>query len=245
MTDTDNVVEIGELRLARIKNDYKRTREGCQHRNLEIDTVGETVICCDCKVQVSAYWALNMLRDFWENHAKAFNRKLAAVNEERDTVLHLVAAKRVEQVWRSRRDVPSCPHCQRGIYPEDNLGSARVSRKFEEGLRERERADALSKGLPVVQKLLPRKPPRKTSDIPPKPRSKVKPRPVWQNAPAWAVWLTCDLKGRWTWHLVEPFETGNEYMSGGMHEFAGTTAAPVDGAGIKEKRPKAEQEAPK
>jgi hypothetical protein len=240
MSDTKNVVEIGELRLARIEAGYIRQREGCQHHRLEMDEVGETVMCLDCNKQVSAYWALEKLRKFWGDHSKKYKRELEAVQEERGAVLHLTAAKKVEAAWRSKTTVPSCPHCRRGIFPHDNLGGATVQRRFEEGLRDRERADSIAQGLPHVAKLLPGKPPAKAKRVAPKPRSKVKPRPVWANAPAWAEWLTGDVKGRWAWHQIEPFEVSSEYHSGSMSEFAGTTLAPADGAGVKEKRPRAE-----
>lgn len=240
MSDTDNVVEIGELRLARVKNDYIRQREGCMHKRLEMDDVGEIVTCRDCKQQVSPYWALAALRDHWKDHASKVNRTLEQAQAERSTVLHLVAAKKVESAWRSKTTLPSCPHCRRGIAPHDNLGGATVARKFEEGLREREREDSIAQGLPHVVKLLPRKAVKRTTPATAKPRSKVKPRPLWVNAPAWAEWLSGDVKGRWTWHQIEPFEVSKEFQSGSMHEFAGTTLAPVDGVGIKEKRPRAE-----
>lgn len=241
MFDTENVVDIGELRLARVKADYKRQREGCQHNRLTMDDQGEIVTCKDCKAQVSAYWALGLISSHWRDREKQVKRELTAVQEERGAVLHLTAAKKVEAAWRSKTTLPSCPHCCRGISAHDNLGGATVARKFEEGLRERERADSIAQGLPMVAKLLPGKPkPRKPAAAAAKPRSKVKPRPVWVNAPAWAEWLTGDVKGRWTWHQIEPFEVSNEYQSGSMSEFAGTTLAPADGAGIKEKRPRAE-----
>lgn len=241
MSDTNNVVEIGELRLARIEANYARRHEGCQHHRLEMDEVGQIVMCLDCNKQVSAYWALEKLRGFWHDHSKKYKRELAAAQEERGAVLHLTAAKKVEAAWRSKTTVPSCPHCSRGIFPHDNLGGGTVARRFEEGLRERERADSLAKGLPSVAKLLPGKPtPKAKKPAATKPRSKVKPRPVWANAPAWAEWLTGDVKGRWTWHQIEPFEVASEYQSGSMNAFAGTTLAPADGVAIKEKRPRAE-----
>ncbi|WP_395601171.1 hypothetical protein AB4P95_30130 (plasmid) [Pseudomonas sp. A1437] len=241
MLDTNNVVEIGELRLARLEATYTRKREGCQHNSLEMDEIGQTVMCRDCNVQVSAYWALEKLRGFWQDHAKKYKRELAAAQEERGAVLHLTAAKKVEAAWRSKTTLPSCPHCRRGISPHDGLGGATVARKFEDGLRQREHADSVAQGLPMVAKLLPGKPkPKKPAAAAAKPRSKVKPRPVWANAPAWAEWLTCDVRGRWDWHQIEPFEVSSEYHSGSMCEFAGTTLAPADGVAIKEKRPRTE-----
>ncbi len=242
MSDTNNVVEIGELRLARIEASYTRRHEGCQHNRLEMDEVGQTVMCLDCNKQVSAYWALEKLRKFWGDDSKKYKRELAAVQEERGAVLHLTAAKKVEAAWRSKTTLPSCPHCRRGISPHDGLGSATVSRRFEDGLRERERADSIAQGG-AVSKLLPVKPTPKAKKTPANAaigRSRVKPRPAWVHAPAWAEWLTCDVRGRWDWHQIEPFEVSSEYHSGSMCEFAGTTLAPADGVAIKEKRPRAE-----
>ncbi|RUT30860.1 hypothetical protein WG29040_23260 [Pseudomonas sp. PAMC 29040] len=241
MPDTENVVEIGELRLARVKNDYKRKIEGCMHKRLEMDDVGGIVTCRDCKQNVSPYWALTALREHWKDHASKVNRTLELAQAERGTVLHLVAAKKVEKAWRHKTMVPTCPHCARGICPEDGLGGAMVERRFEAGLREREKDTSLAQGLKPLPKLAPRKI-AKAPPAAPKPRSKVKPRPVWANAPAWADWLTGDVKGRWTWHQIEPFAipVTHEYQSGAMSAFAGTTLAPVDSAGIKEKRPRTE-----
>lgn len=240
MSDTENVVEIGELRLARVKQGYMRMREGCQHKQVELDDTGEVVTCMACKVQVSAYWALSMLTTYWGDNMLKVKRAQEAAKEERGAVLHLTAAKKVEKAWRNRTMVPGCPHCNRGIFPEDGLGGSMIQRRFETGLRERERADSIAQGLPVVAKLLPSKTVKRTTPATAKPRSRVKPRPLWTNAPAWAEWLTCDVRGRWDWHQIEPFEVSSEYHSGSMCEFAGTTLALAEGAGIKEKRPRAE-----
>lgn len=242
MTDASNVVQIGDLLLARKKDDYMRQREGCKHVKLEMDDVGETVKCRDCGVYVSAYWALGMLRELWGDHAKKVKRELSAVQEERGALLHLTAAKLAETAWRSRTTVPTCPHCRRGVFAEDRFGSATVSKVFEQGLRVREQAESAEKGTPFVAKLAPGKP--KTPKAARKPRSKVKPAPKWENAPAWAQWLTQDAAGKWTWHVIEPFLNGkgDGFESGGQTAFAGTTAVPADGVCIKQKRPKIEPE---
>lgn len=237
MIDNDNVVQIGDLRLARIKDGYMRQREGCTHVKLEMDNVGETVKCLDCGVYVSAYWALGSMVDRWAKHAKSVNGQMAQAKEERAAVLHLTAAKLAESAWRSRTTIPTCPHCRRGICAEDRFGSATVSKAFEQGLRVREQAESAGKGTPFV-KLAPGKP--KAPKTVRKPRSKVKPAPQWQDAPVWAQWLTQDAKGKWVWHVIEPFlnEKGDEYESGGQTAFAGTTAAPPTQCATKQKRPK-------
>jgi len=238
MSDSTNVIQFADLQIARLKDDYKRRVEGCQHRHIQLDDVGQVVKCMDCEKQVSAYWALSMLAADWKSQVSRLQREKDDAKAASEVSLHLKAAKQVESVWRSRNQLPCCPHCARGIDPADGLGSATVSKVFEQGLRVREAAEAKEKGV-MATKLAPgkAKPTRAT-----KPRSKVKQPPSWKDAPAWAEWLTQALNGKWTWHLVEPFlveGTTPSYESGGQSAFAGTSPAPADGAPIKHKRPRA------
>ncbi|GEM_PF-4444040 len=71
---------------------------------------------------------------------------LAALEQDKSHNLHLIAAKKVEAVWRSRNMAPCCPHCGRGILPEDKLGDAQTRRDFE--LRRRQaRPEEGKKGM--------------------------------------------------------------------------------------------------
>jgi len=242
MTDLTNVVQFAELQIARLKDDARRRHEGCQHRRIQLDDVGQVVKCLDCEKQISAYWALGMLAASWKSQVRSLEHQKSEAKAATEVNLHLLAAKRVEGVWRSRNQLPCCPHCARGIDPADGLGSHTVSKVFEQGLRARETAETTEKGLVRPVKLAPgaAKPARK----PAKQRSKVKPAPSWENAPVWAVWLTQALSGKWTWHVVEPFLVDGatpEYQSGGMTAFAGTSQAPADGAPVKQKRPPAQE----
>lgn len=245
MTDLTNVVQFSDLQIARLKDDVRRRHEGCQHRRIQLDDVGQVVKCLDCDKQISAYWALGMLAASWKSQVRSLEHQKNEAKAATEVNLHLLAAKKVESVWRSRHQLPCCPHCARGIDPADGLGSHTVSKTFEQGLRVREAADSKEKGLARPVKLAPGalKPTKPTKPTA-KRRSKVKPAPSWENAPVWAQWLTQALSGKWTWHLVEPFlveGTPHEYLSGGMTAFAGTSQAPADGAPIKQKRPRAEQ----
>ena len=239
MSDSTNVVQFADLQIARLKDDYMRRIEGCQHRRIQLDDVGQVVKCLDCDKQVTAYWALSMLAADWKQQLGRLQREKDDAKAASEVTLHLKAAKQVESVWRSRNQLPCCPHCARGIDPADGLGSSTVSKVFEQGLRVREAAEAKEKGLTVPVKLAPGKPkPTRAT----KPRSKVKQPPSWDNAPAWAEWLTQALSGKWTWHLVEPFLVPGatpSYESGGQSAFAGTSPAAADGAPIKHKRPRA------
>lgn len=238
MSDLSNVVQFADLQIARLKDDHSRRLKGCQHRHVQLDDVGEVVKCMDCQSQVSAYWALQMLATDWKRQVDRLESEKSAVQTAGKLTLHLKAAKQVESVWRSRLQLPCCPHCDRGIMPEDGLGSRTVSKVFEQGLRVRESAEAKEKGLARPAKLAPGKP--KPTRTPAKARSRTKPAPRWEDAPRWAAWLTQATTGKWTWHLIEPFlveGSPSNYESGGTTAFAGTSTAPTDGAPIKQKRP--------
>ena len=221
--DQGNVVDIGELRLARLENSYKRRVEGCQHLRLEMDPVGETVHCRDCNVQVSSYWALEMLRGQWATASSRYKAQLAELQADQSKVLFLKAAKAAETVWRSNKYLPGCPHCRRGIMLGDGFGSIRVGKDFEKGLRVREQLDN--------QKLTPVRRPEPAQA---KKRGKTgKPLPKWENAPEWALWLVQDpATGTLSWAT----EVQNNLPAGRV-EFAGTY--PLGETPIQQARPSA------
>lgn len=130
---SDNVIDIGAFRVSRNgpKRSYDRNDKRCPHGQIELDDQGQIVRCTQCGETLSAYWALGMLakvfNDEWEKLKMAQDRATAA----REIQLHLVAAKSLEKVWRSRSMVPCCPHCDRGILAEDMLRPAQTRREFE------------------------------------------------------------------------------------------------------------------
>ncbi|QSL90497.1 hypothetical protein [Pseudomonas atacamensis] len=239
MADMENVIQIGDLRLARLSTSLSRTREACKHPRLQMEPIGEIVTCKDCKQQVSPYWALSMLADHWQEQTRKLDRQLAEVKEHQGALLHLTAAKRLESEWRKQNTVPCCPHCARGVFPGDGMGSSTISKVFELGLRARETAERKELGLPAVKKLAPGKPAAPKRAV--KAKSTTKPLPKWKDAPAWAQWLTHSPSGPWTWHEQEPAENepGAGYWSAGQTAFAGTTPVPTDTNLLKQKRPEA------
>lgn len=243
MSDSTNVVQFADLQIARLKDDHMRRIEGCQHRHIQLDDVGQVVKCVDCDKQVTAYWALGMLAASWKDQVKRLERETREARATNELNLHLKAAKQVESVWRTRDQLPCCPHCARGIAPADGLGSRTVSKVFEQGLRVREQADAKANSLGRPVKLAPGA--IKPTKAPVKRRSKVKLPPSWDNAPAWAEWLTQAIDGKWTWHLVEPFLMPGAmpgYESGGQTAFAGTSPVAADGVQAKQKRPRSQEQ---
>lgn len=131
---TGKVTHIGNYTLRNAGNRAPQT--GCEHRELVLDRDAESVRCVQCGSQVSAYQALEMLAGEWDGAVATLRREAAELEKAKQGHLHLLAARKVEKAWRGRGTVPACPHCHRGILPEDNLGDRVVSRAIE--LRRRE-----------------------------------------------------------------------------------------------------------
>ena len=129
------VIQFGEARL-RLRGRRGWKDERCKHLNLTYDDNGEIVTCDDCKMQVTAFWAMKMLAEHYEKAREEVEARGKRVAEETSRGLHLIAARKVEKAWRSRSMVPCCPHCGAGILPEDGLGGTQVNRKIEMARRQ-------------------------------------------------------------------------------------------------------------
>ena len=130
---SDNVIQIGDLIIRRRKESLQRypPDDRCRHTNLTWDDNGQIVTCDDCKKQISPYWALKILSDHYEKSMQSLQQATDQVAADAKAVVHLKAAKRIEQVWKSRTMVPCCPHCDRGILAEDMMRPAQIRREFE------------------------------------------------------------------------------------------------------------------
>lgn len=134
-----NVIEMGEFRLKRKPQTYFPVAGECGHKYLELDDQGDIVRCTECKVQVSPYWALSRIAEDWGRMAAKFQAQKAELEKDKAANIHLVAARNAEQGWRKRDMVPACPHCDRGILPEDGFGLSLINRAMEMRRRESEK----------------------------------------------------------------------------------------------------------
>lgn len=67
-------------------------------------------------------------------------------------------------------------------------------------------------------------------------RIKEQGKPSWDDAPAWAQFLTLNEMGHWVWHQVWPERAGSVWVSGGMERHAGYHSA-IDWKDSFEARP--------
>jgi len=132
----NNVIQIGDFALTRNRERHFQRNGECRHTHVSCDDVGEIVTCDDCGKQVSAYWALGFFSQLWESETRKIEKRERELAENQSRSIHLLAAQKVEKVWRSRTMAPACPHCERGILASDGLGSTQVNKAME--LRRRE-----------------------------------------------------------------------------------------------------------
>jgi hypothetical protein len=128
-----SVVQIAEWRFRKERRGYWAVGEKakCEHHKLTLDPHGLTIRCDDCKLQLSAYWVLERMlatyRRLWDELRSAQERHQRRVMAD----IGLRAARDVEKAWRSRKMVPTCPHCHRGVFAADGFGSSMVSKEIE------------------------------------------------------------------------------------------------------------------
>lgn len=126
-----DLVEIGDFSLARKNRGGYVPIGECAHKHITMDDTGAVVRCADCNTQVSAYWALTMIAEEYTRQWNKLQHSKQALEEAKAKDIHLLAAQRVEKAWRSRSMVPSCPHCHRGIFPQDGFGKGMINKEIE------------------------------------------------------------------------------------------------------------------
>lgn len=133
-----NVVDIGDARVSRGRS--RREYSSCPHKALNYDIHERRVVCSDCDTELEAFDAFRALVENYDKalkYLKAENEKIKAARENN---LVSLASKHVDRVWRGKTVAPACPHCNRGLLPEDFKAGVKmsVSREMERARRNRE-----------------------------------------------------------------------------------------------------------
>jgi ribosomal protein S27E len=105
-------------------------KKECLHRHLLFDENGHTVECQDCGKEVSAWWAFISIAERFHHEWEKLNCAKTALAEAEKRALTHKAAILVEDAWRRRNAIPTCPHCSKPILPCDRFGAGSSSRIF-------------------------------------------------------------------------------------------------------------------
>lgn len=128
------VVDIGDIRVARGMT--RRPVSSCRHHTMRYDPKERRIWCADCEQDIEGFDAFEILVGYFDSAAKKAQRLLDEAHEASKFTLISRAAKVIDRQWRSRKMVPSCPHCHAGIWPEDALRMGSVSKEWD-GARRR------------------------------------------------------------------------------------------------------------
>src|ERR1700722_9161636 len=134
MEDNEDLPPIPQLIEFKVLQDRRRTRGTCWHRRFEIDREGGAVFCAECNEEIPAFEALCIIARQDSMYHQRFFRLREEIVELQKYKPWLKAVKRLEHVWRGKKMLPCCPHCNKGIRTEDLAASGMRSIKYDQML---------------------------------------------------------------------------------------------------------------
>lgn len=121
-----DIIHIGEGKFEQIRQKY------CRHNHLLYNVTEQTVQCKDCNRVINPFQAFMSLVRYWEDATAGLRRRqeeIAALERRVDAGL-LKATRNVDHAWRSKKMVPTCPHCHEAIFPEDGFGTSMTNKQM-------------------------------------------------------------------------------------------------------------------
>lgn len=131
------VIDIGDVRVARGMS--RRPYSACKHQRLHYDPSERRVWCADCERDLEGFDAFMVLAENSHDFIERNNRREKELAEAEAHQARSRAVKALDHIWRSRTMAPCCPHCHKGLLPEDMLrGLGSVGVDYERAVRARE-----------------------------------------------------------------------------------------------------------
>lgn len=129
------VVDLGDIRVSRGKS--KRPFSECHHQNMSYDAQERRIYCHDCKNEIEAFDAFCKIAENFDGALKVLQYRQEAVEEAESHSVISRAAKAIDKIWRSRKSVPCCPHCNESLLPNDMVNPMRASKALAIAKRKR------------------------------------------------------------------------------------------------------------
>ena len=122
------LIQIGEMEWHDLKRQFSLPRlKECAHKRLQYVEHGELLLCLDCEKQISAVWALRMYFTQYLHEKERLEAERAQLDADAAKLIVHRAALRVQDAWRRRKYLPTCPHCWKPIEPTDRFGGCGTS----------------------------------------------------------------------------------------------------------------------
>ncbi|MFE3837315.1 hypothetical protein [Pseudogemmobacter sonorensis] len=129
------VIDIGDVRVSRGMS--RRPYSGCKHLRLIYDSRERRIWCKDCERDIEGFDAFQILAERSHEFKAALDYREKQIAEAEAFTLRSRAAKNLDHIWRSRTQAPCCPHCRKGLLPEDMLSMSSVGVEYERKRRAR------------------------------------------------------------------------------------------------------------
>ena len=123
------VINFGDVRVARGMS--RRHHSSCPHIQLIYDQNERRIWCKDCERDVEPFDAFRQLAERASAVCAELRRREQEISEAEKFNIRTLAAKKIDEAWRSHKMVPSCPHCHHGLFPDDfKNGCGMVGKQF-------------------------------------------------------------------------------------------------------------------
>lgn len=135
------VSEVIDLDGVRVR--FGRSRAcfpACEHKRLVYSTAEKRIWCEDCQNTVENFDAFMTLTRYFGGMVRAVRKMTQEAEGALASTVRRRATKVLDHAWSSRLEAVGCPHCSRGILPEDFAGGirSRTSREMEMARRKRD-----------------------------------------------------------------------------------------------------------
>lgn len=116
------VVDLDSVRIRAGRTPYKL--KTCKHHHLIYNQIERRVWCEDCERTIDNFDAFLIFTNKFESMLREANGRMATATEALNSAARLRATKTLDRMWSGRRMAPCCPHCNRGLLPEDFMNGA-------------------------------------------------------------------------------------------------------------------------
>src|SRR5690242_789873 len=98
------VVDIGDVRVARGLT--RRAHSSCPHRRMMYDHDERRIWCRDCEREIEGFDAFRILVEQYDKAHSSLDRRKKEITEAEKFQLRSIAAKKMDEAWRSRDMIP-------------------------------------------------------------------------------------------------------------------------------------------
>lgn len=124
------IVDFGSFKMRKGKTPYNREKDLCKHTNVIVSQSDRRCWCEDCKTNLDPFEVVKRFLNEWTKIEQRFRSEHAKAQDALSSTVIRRAAKEFDRSW-GRRMAPCCPHCRRGLMPNDFADGAAASTGFE------------------------------------------------------------------------------------------------------------------